>query len=93
MTSLTASGYLVDGGNNSLPARRWAAVTPSNTVDLPLGPCRGLWCEVAGTLALVGEDDVVVVFTVEAKQIYPLGPKRVNATSTTATGITALYGE
>ena len=75
------------------PALKWVAVTPSNTVNLPLG-VRALWVNGAGDLSLVGEDNVAVVFTVPIGQegrVLPLGAKRVNATGTTATGIRALY--
>ena len=72
------------------PASRWVAVTPSDTVNLR-PPCRGLYVAGAGDVALVGDDDHVEVFTFAAGEIKPLGPKRVNNTDTTATGIVALY--
>lgn len=73
------------------PARQWLSVTPSDTVNLPTG-CRGLFITVAGDVVLVGSDDVAVTFAgIAAATVLPLGPKRVNSTSTTATGIKALY--
>lgn len=72
-------------------ARRWVSVTPSDTVNLATG-CRGLFVTVAGNVALVGNDDVAITFTgIAAATVLPLGPKRVNSTNTTATGIIALY--
>lgn len=72
------------------PATRWASVTPSNSVDFSPPP-RALFVTGAGDLALVGSDDVVEVFPADANSYHPLGPKRVNSTGTTATGIKALY--
>ena len=77
-------------GIRSDPATKWAAVTPSDSVDLT-PPCRGLYVTGAGNVACVGDDDAVTVFAFAAGEIKPLGPKRVNSTSTTATGIVALY--
>ena len=85
-----SSSYSAD---QAAPSRRWMAVTPSNTVNLPAG-VRALWVGGAGDLSLVGDDDVALVFTIETEQIgraIPLAPKRVNATGTNATGIKALF--
>lgn len=76
--------------DQAAPGRSWAAVTPSDTVNLPAG-CRAIYVGGAGDVALVGDDGVAVVFAATAGQIIPLGPKRVNATSTTATSIVAIY--
>ena len=73
------------------PARSWKAVTPSDTVNLAPG-CRGLWVGTAGDLVLVGDDDHAETFTTANDGTFvPLGPKRVNDTSTTADNIIALY--
>jgi hypothetical protein len=73
------------------PARSWKAVTPSDTVNLAPG-CRGLFVGTAGNLSLVGDDDHAETFaTTNANSFIQLGPKRVNATGTTATDIIALY--
>jgi hypothetical protein len=51
-----------------------------------------LWVGVSGTVALVGDDDVSVTFTIpNSGTVLPFGPKRVNTTGTTATSIVALY--
>lgn len=67
----------------------WATVVPSDTVDFPIKP-KSLICTVAGNVALVGSNGVVVVFPVTAGQCLNLRPVRVNATSTTAT-VVAIY--
>lgn len=73
------------------PARQWVAVTPSDSVNLPAGCC-GLFVTGVGNVVAVGADGVAGTFPVaEANKILPLGPIRVNATGTTATGIIALY--
>lgn len=71
-------------------ADRWIAVTPSNTVNFTEVP-RGIMCNVAGDVVLVGFDDVAVTMTLVAGLLYPFQPKRINSTSTTATGIVALF--
>lgn len=76
--------------NQAAPARMWVAVTPSDTVNLPAG-CRGIYVGGTGNINAVGADGVAVVFAVTAGDIVPIGPVRVNATSTTATSIVALY--
>lgn len=82
-----AGGHYAD---QAAPARSWVAVTPSNSTNLPAG-CRGLYVGVAGDVAAVGSDGVAIVFAAEAGSFLPLGPIRVNATGTDATGIVALY--
>ena len=72
------------------PARKWLAVTPSDTDNLPAG-VNSLYVTDAGDLALVGSDGNVEVFAADAGSIVPLAPIRVNATATTAAGIIALY--
>jgi hypothetical protein len=77
--------------DQAAPARKWVAVTPSDSVNLPLGCC-GIFIGGAGNIVLVGSDDAAATFTgVSAGQFLPCGPKRVNSTSTTATLILALY--
>lgn len=73
------------------PAEVWAAVTPSDSVDLPRQRCRGIYVTGAGDVACVGANDAVSVFAFQAGEIKPLGPIRINSTNTTATGIIALY--
>lgn len=83
--------FSASGNGLSFPVRSWKAVTPSDTVNLPAG-CVGLYIGGAGNIAAVGIDDVVATFTaIPVGGFLPIGPKRINATNTTATLILALY--
>lgn len=71
------------------PARRTAAVTPSDSTDLT--GCRALWISGAGTVVLRCVDDTAsVTLTVPAGTLLPVFAKRVMAASS-ATGIVAFY--
>lgn len=78
--------------NTQDPARRAVAITPSDTTGLD-EVCRGIFTGSGGTIVvLLGGDTVAVTLTnVPAGIVLPLRVKRVNATSTTATGLIALY--
>jgi len=77
---------------DSGPADTFAAVTKSDTVDLPGGPCRALFVGVAGDVVAVTCADVAVTFkNVVSGTLLPVIARRVNSTSTTATDIVALY--
>lgn len=73
------------------------AVTTSDSVDLPNGPCDAILVTGAGNVAVqldIGGTSVLgttVLTTVAANQILPIQVSRIRATSTTATGIFALY--
>ena len=73
------------------PYNKAAAVTPSNTADFLLGETAAVVASGAGNIAAVFPDNAVVVIALAAGQILPIKLKRINSTSTTATGITALY--
>ena len=67
-------------------------VTPSDSVALPDGIARALYCTGAGNISVLLESGATAVLTgVPANTIVPISVSRVNATSTTATGIFALY--
>jgi len=84
--------------NQKLQVARAAAVTPSNTVNIPyVGGGDINWdCVLyvggAGNIRVLtaGEDDVTF-FGVAAGTFIPVQVKRVFATSTTATNIVALW--
>jgi hypothetical protein len=85
------------GGNRSAATRidgiyDASDVTPSNTVDLPDGPCRAIWVGVAGDVKIttLGGTDIVLPAMV-AGMWHPQPAKRIFATGTTATGIKAGY--
>lgn len=73
-------------------ARSLKAVTPSDTLNLPMAPCRALWVGVAGDVAVMADDDsaAVTLLAVPAG-LLPVRAKRVLATGTNATSIVALY--
>lgn len=77
------------------PATHQALVTPSDTADLPDGPCRSVFVGVAGTVALIAEDDAAstqVTWTIAAvPYVIPVAARRVMSTNTTSTNIIALY--
>lgn len=78
-----------------------AAVTTSDTVDLPSGTCDAIFATVAGNVSLdlpnVAVTDgtttsrTAIVIAMAANSILFVRATRVRATSTTATGIYALY--
>jgi hypothetical protein len=75
--------------NVSDPARYGAAVTPSNSVNLP-APTRGLFVGVAGNIS-VEMNNGTVLFTNVPVGVLPIQCTRVNATGTTATTMVALW--
>lgn len=77
----------------STPGGSLAAVTPSDTVDLPGGIAKALWIGAAGAVAIIAENDTVAVTLAGAAagQLIPIRTKRVKATGTTATSIVALF--
>jgi hypothetical protein len=78
-----------DNGKRGLEtADDYFAVTPSDTVDLPVIP-RALLISVGGTLHVQKPNGTEVSTTVPAGE-FPGRVKRVYLTGTAATGITAL---
>jgi hypothetical protein len=71
------------------------AITKSDTVDIVQPGTQKVTDAVyvggAGVVVAVFPDDSTVSFTAVAGQILPIGVKRVNSTSTTATLMVALY--
>lgn len=68
------------------------AVTPADSTDLPNGPVRAIYVTVGGNVNvnLVGGGTAVLT-GLTAGQIIEIAAQRILATSTTATGIFALY--
>lgn len=81
-------------GAASDPFVNAAAITPSNSDDLPGGPCYGIWIGGAGDVAAVpagAADGTVVTFKgCAAGSVLPGVFKRV-MTASTATFMVALY--
>jgi len=77
-------------------ARNFAAITTSDTVDNLLldngTPPKGIYVGAAGNVVAVDQDGTAVTFLgAIAGSILPIRPRRINATSTTATDLVALY--
>lgn len=66
-------------------------VTPSNTVDLPLGKCDAIYVGATGDVNAV-VSGAAVVFKAMPVGLHPIACTRIASTSTTATDIVALYG-
>jgi hypothetical protein len=66
------------------------AITTSDTVDLPQ-LTDAIWVGGAGIVVAVFPNGKTVNFTCVAASVLPIRVKRVNATSTTATLMVALY--
>jgi hypothetical protein len=77
----------------------WQAITPSDTVNFdPVlysgglnEPCDAIWVGGAGIVQAVMQNGTVVAFTCVAGTLLPIAAIRVNAASTTATLLVALY--
>jgi hypothetical protein len=68
------------------------AVTPDDSNDLPNGPCHAMYVTGAGNLAInLVDAGTGVLSTIGAGQIVECKAQRIKSTSTTATGIYALY--
>lgn len=91
MPAMVSTGLL---SNAMLGARRLRLVTPSDSVDLPLGVCDRIWVGGAGNINLICEDDssAVLMSGFTAGSMHLLRAKRIMATTTTATLIVAIYG-
>lgn len=78
---------------NSQPSASCRAVTPSDSVDLTHGPCRGLYVGTTGDLKVTGandDDGSFVTIKGAAVGYHPLAVKRVWNNSGAA-DIVALY--
>lgn len=73
-----------------VPYNDAVAITTSDTVNLPR-PADALWVGGAGIVVAVLQNGKTVNCTCVAGSLLPLRVKRVNATSTTATLLVALY--
>lgn len=69
----------------------YAAVTPSDSTDLD-SIARSIYVGGAGDVVAVRHDGTTVTFSgVAAGTVLPIAVRRINSTSTTATGIVALF--
>ena len=82
----------MEGADLIAPGARLAAVTASDTLDLPLGTAKALLVGTAGNADLVDADGVLQS-TVPLQLGYnPIGVTRIHATNLTAANIWAIYG-
>ena len=71
-------------------ARKFLAVTPSNSADVPAGAV-GLYVGGTGNVSVTDQDDVTTVFTaVPVGALLPICPKKV-LTASTATLMVLIY--
>jgi len=79
----------------TVPARNFEAITPSDTTDLTKDgiPPRAIYVGVGGDVSVQDtQDGTAVVFVgVPTGTILPIRPKHVRSTGTTATDMVALY--
>ena len=80
-------------GDIAAPANEAAVIVPSDTVNIPTGPTRGIFVGVAGniTVVMAGKGAQVVLFENMPVGFAPLCVTRVNATGTAATKLVAVY--
>jgi len=88
----TPDSFEPDSQNALIISRRFAAITPSDTVDLSR-VTRGIYVGVSGDVAIIGEkDNAAVTFkNAAAGSILPVRAKRVMSTNTTATNLVSLF--
>jgi hypothetical protein len=83
------------GGLNAKPAANdydGIAVTPADATPLPSGICRGVVCTGTGNIAGTTPSGATVLLTsVPINTVVPIDLSIIASTSTTATGIFAIY--
>lgn len=70
---------------------RWVAAALSDTVMQPSGPFDAIFVGGAGNVVVIPEDGVAQTIAAVAGATLKIRGKRINTTSTTATGLFALY--
>ena len=79
-------------GNKQLTEFQADSVTPSDATDLPSGPCTAIFVTGAGNVNInLSGGGTAVLTGLAASQIVRVNASRILNTSTTATGIYALY--
>lgn len=76
----------------SRPARKCVAITPSNTVNFTDGPCRAIYVGSGGNLSVVPpEGSAVSIVGALTGHILWIEAIRVDASGTSAQSLVALY--
>ncbi len=78
-------------GAEIMPSGHYETITPHASNNFTSGECQGIWVGGAGIAQVVRPDGTVVAFTAVAGSIIPVRAVRVNAVSTTATLMVALF--
>ena len=73
------------------PAQVIAAVTPSDTINLPRGACRALICGVGGAATIVDSQGNIATLYPLQQGYNPVSAIRVYSTGLVAANIWALY--
>jgi hypothetical protein len=73
------------------PSASAAAITPHDTNNFAGGVCRGIYVGVGGNIVAIVNGTAVTFKGAAAGSVLPIAATRVNATSTTATDLVALY--
>lgn len=79
-----------DAVSNERAYAKGFAITASDTVDFNVNTL-AIMCTVAGNVVLVFEDSSTLTVPISANVLYPFRCKRINNTSTTATGLFGFY--
>ena len=85
---------IMDTTNDLSPINDLKAVTPSDSTDLPNGPCRGLLFTAAGNITFDTAAGTTVTIPVNSSwfgAVIYIRAKRVRATGTTSSGVFACY--
>lgn len=84
-------GRVNSQADGNILAQHAAAVTPSDTLNLPTAPAR-IYVGGAGNVAVITSRGDTVTFTAPAVgSVLPVAVRRVMSTNTTATLLVALY--
>lgn len=81
---------LIDAVTNERAYGKGFAITPSDTVDFT-NMAYGILATVAGNVVVVWEDSTTSTVPVSANVIYPFRCRRINSSSTTATGLFGFF--